>query len=487
MKNSEQKKLDQILKDKLSEGTAQVPDFVWDRIEEELFPKKKRRFFFWWFFGGLCTLLIGVLIAIAVSGGRVLSQKNTLPDSTSGSNNLKNREDEMFLANKRRSTKSVVVVSTEKREDQKGTFLSKDITKEHNSAVSTKQHATRHLKFRSKTETSRSKSTSHSNLKRKSSSSQQLSSTDNNTAVNAGSERTFKTQQVPVDEKTNSNISVENTIPGKPAAEVENEKPKGKIEPKDEVLSAKELSYAEILQLIQRDFPKAPDKSSEQTPFSCVSIGVYGGPSLYHTAAFKDYFTSGQLSKRTFASSGYELGFQTRVKLGNRFRVYAGLAFNQKQTQFTYNVAITEADYFTYVENGEKVPLENIHDDGMNSCFLAKDVTAKYQLKTISISLGTSFEFLRIGKFSAAADLRLSGNLSSSLKLQEMLVLDIAQPRSEKFSYLQPGAGLLLNYRLNRRISLGLAPFFSKQFYLKNSFSRKLEELVIPLSVSFEL
>ena len=269
----------------------------------------------------------------------------------------------------------------------------------------------------------------------------------------------------------------------------ENHPAESKIEStmKADSISKKDLSYTEILALVERDFSKNPDKMEENTHNSLFSLGIYGGPSLYNTATFKDYFSSGQLSNRTFASSGFELGLQARFKIGNRFRIYAGLAFNQKQTQFNYNLAITEADYFTYLVNGEKVPLANIRDDGTNSCFLAKDVLVRYQIQSTLLSLGTQFEFLKMGRFSAAADLRLSCNIYSSLKLKETKVLDIQKPDSESFSYFQPGAGLLLNYEINSWISVGLSPFFGKQFYLKQSSSVKMDELVIPVTISFQL
>jgi hypothetical protein len=254
-----------------------------------------------------------------------------------------------------------------------------------------------------------------------------------------------------------------------------------------EATESKAWSYAEILELVKRDFAENPLEVSEEKPHASVfSLGVFGGPSLYNAAVLKDYFTSGQLSKRTFAASGWELGLQARFKVGNRVRVYAGFAFNRKQTEFTYDLAITQADYFTYLANGGNVPLAHIRDDGANSCFLAKDVHVRYRTQAALLSLGGSFEFLRIGKFSAAADLRLTCNVYSSLKLEEVSVLQIDQPRAEQFSYFQPGAGLSLNYQLTKRLSLGIAPFFSKQFAGKESFSRKLDELVVPVTVSFD-
>ena len=473
MKNSEQKKLDQILKDNLSEGTAQVPDFVWDRIEEELFPEKRRRGFFWWFFGGLCLLLIGGLIVIAVSGQEVHSQNYTSLKAKLTSNNYQDQTNKNPALTKNQKVNNIFQYAIKPKSGSRYRKFANLIAKpgyvpDYN-------------------QKSGGKSTTYFKLK-KDSKHRVYTAVDSKKGIHP-SKINYNGLHSQAVSRNNDHLSPSvNNSDSIPPFNSENQpEEKESKEPKDETTKTGKWNLAELLKLVKRDFPEKPVEQKVENRPSFLSIGIFGGPSLYHSAVFKDYFTSGQLSKRMFASSGFELGLQARLRISDRFKIYAGLTFNQKQTQFRYNVAITEADYFTYIENGEKVPLENIHDDGMNSCFLAKDVTAEYQIKTVSLSIGTNFEFLRIGKFSAAADLRLSGNIHSSLNLREMLVLDIAQPPSETFSYLQPGAGLLLNFRLNERISLGLAPFFSKQFYLKESFSRKLDELVIPLSISFDL
>lgn len=498
MKNSEQKKLDQVLKDKLSEGTAQVPDFVWDRIEEELFPKKKRRGFFWWFFSGLCMLLIGGLIAVAVSDQGVHSQNNTLPNASFNSNNCRKQNDEMSLVNEHKSTKTTIALASANKNEslRKGSFHTNFFKRKGGSSVSAYKHVTGTKKrpLSQVNNTNRvSKKQPAKLAAQKSSTSKRILPVDSEIPTSKKISVTPPLRRASTARDENkggwlTHSKVENSNPSVSQNDsIKSSKPVTPTDPnpKSDKQPSHELSYEEILALVKKDFSKRPDELPENKRKSFLSLGIYGGPSLYNTATFKDYFTSGQLSNRTFASSGFELGLQARFKVSDRFKIYTGLAFNQKQTQFSYNIAITQADYFTYVVNGTKVPLENIHDDGMNSCFLANNVTARYQIQSVLISFGTSFEFLRIGKFSAAADLRLSGNIHSSLKLKEMQVLNIEQPQSEKFSYLQPGAGLLLNFRLNPRISFGLNPFFSKQFYLKKSFSRKMDELVIPFSMTF--
>lgn len=474
MKNSEHKRLDQLLKDQLSEGTALVPDFVWDKIEEELFPKKKRRGFFWWFFGGLCLLIMGGLFGIAFSGQKAHSQNTVLS---------KNAVSEPLNTPDLRAHYPI----------QKNEFIALDSAKT--------KGCSPYRKFVTKTgiqsnslpdpihteqDTAPQQKTSKSSSKKHSKSRTSISTSSGNLL----SEKT-ETALLPVSEQQQqkhlNGLNTPITDPNStthPTSENQQAEAKAESTIKTDSITNKDLDYSEILALVKRNFSGKPDELKEEERNSLFSLGIYGGPSLYSTAVFKDYFSSGQLSNRTFASSGFELGLQARFKIGNRFRIYTGLAFNQKQTQFNYDLVITEADYFTYIANGEKVPIANIRDDGANSCFLAKDVAVRYQVQSALISLGTQFEFLKIGRFSAAADLRLSCNVYSSLKLKETRVLDIQKPNSEKFSYFQPGAGLLLNCKLNKRISIGLAPFFSKQFYLKKSFSRKVDELVIPVTVS---
>lgn len=472
MKNDDHNRLDQLLKDQLSEGTTPVPDFVWDRIEEELFPEKKRRGFFWWFFGAFFLLIMAILLGIAFSGQKAHSQNVSLSQhSVSRTSTGSISKDQKLARNEQ-----VTAPDSLQSKNHSVTPSYKQPTKKANAPHSRRSGSYRDIKANQNTEKKFSKFAKRNSFKSKSG---QLISSDQSFSEKTADENSNGYLNHPILHQTNSD-STHQSI-----AKKQDEKTLNPVQTKPDPISKEALTYEEILALIKKDFPESPDELKEDKKSSLFSLGIYGGPSLYSTAVFKDYFTSGQLSNRTFASSGFELGLQARFKIGNRFRVYAGFAFNQKQTQFNYDLAITEMDYFTYVANGEKVPFENIRDDGTNSCFLAKDVQVRYQTQSMLISLGTNFEFLKIGKFSAAVDLRLSCNVYSSLNLKEIRVLDIQRPDSEKFSYFQPGAGLSLNYQLNRRISLGLAPVFSKQFYVKSSYSHKLNELLIPLSVSF--
>ncbi|WP_300663692.1 hypothetical protein [Fluviicola sp.] len=449
MKNKEYNPLDRLLKERLAEGTKAVPDFVWDRIENELFPKRKRRFFFWWFFGGICMLLSGVLFMVVFSGGSASSQVNN--HKVSGA--LKH-------------TSGLTAGDGQSKPEKRTFILSGNYRK-----------ASSFSKSRHQPNLSQSVNASHKHQRsgvklfsgRHISSNPVLSVQHSNTAFEkSGSGQTILTQ-TPDFLPVNADSLSKNAALSKEVLKTDSS-------------GSSALSYAEIIALLERDFPaiKEPEAIKKNSK-SVFSLGVYSGLSLFNTATFKDYFTSGQLSKRSFASSGFELGLQGKLYTGKRFGIYAGLAFNQKQTQFMYDLAITESDYFSYIATGEKIPLQNIRDDGSNSCFLAKDVSALIRMRSTILSVGTTVELFRTKLFSVSADFRLSGNIRSDLTLKKVSVLDIPQPNSERFSYLQPGIGIQLNYRLSPHISLGFAPSFSKQFYLKQSFSRKMDEILVPI------
>lgn len=449
MKNNERNPLDRLLKERLTEGTKPVPDFVWDSIEKELFPKKKRRFFFWWFFGGICMFSSGVFFMVVFSGGQASSQVSNHKYSGAA------KQNPGFAPNNKQATS-----------EKKAFILSGNYRKTASFSKSSHQpNLSQPINSSRKNQKSGVKALSGSRF----SSNSVLPVQNPGTAFKKSGSGQTNLSKTP-------DLTALNTDSSSKSSTFDKE------EPKTDSFGIPALSYPEIIGLLERDFPLTGNPEiSRKDSKSFFSLGVYSGVSLFNTATFKDYFTSGQLSKRSFASSGFELGFQGKFSVGKRFGIYAGLAFNQKQTQFTYDLAITESDYFNYITAGEKIPFENIRDDGSNSCFLAKDVSASIRMRSTILSVGTTIELWKTKLFSVSADFRLSGNIQSDLLLKELRVLDIPRPTSEHFSYLQPGIGIQLNYRLSTRFSLGFAPFFSKQFYLKKSFSRRMDELTIPI------
>src|SRR6218665_2216788 len=398
MKNSENTQLDQLLKNKLAEGATEVPDFVWDRIEEELFPKKKKRGFFWWFLCGSFIVLLGCFIRF-FSIGSVHFQ--------SGHNHEKQYTHQVRILHQNplpnvKKTRTVKTLAT--------------LRNQHKTSKN-KHHSFGKATVLKKTEEKFFRNTRISSLK---DGSNPTSGTNNLLTPNQR-------------EGQNTPLLINNSgVPSNKLDVLQENKDQTKIQETKKGSIPNTIAYGQILEMIKTRFGAIKQESTNDlTASSNFSIGLYGGSSLYDIAVFKDYFSSGQLSSRTFASSGFETGFNAYFNVGKRFNIYSGLAFSQKQTQFNYNLAITESDYFTHLVHGHKIPLANIVDDGVNSCFLVKGVTAKYTTTSILLSLGATFEFWKKGKFSAATNVRLACNVQSAMKLHEVSILDIQQPKAE--------------------------------------------------------
>jgi hypothetical protein len=468
MKN-EKHRLEEILKEQLSDKSAPVPEFVWDRIEEELFPKKKRRGLFWWFWGGAGMLLVAA-IGIAYSAGnnietRRQQAKNSEQKATTGKRN-DNSSTIVSETEVGRSTERKEGLQTaSERQTEKSVYGANGaVSSPGAKTVGSGKSAAGKKIARLRSEERRGRSLRGKGSSRK-------GDTGKDAIKNPGSAADAEVLPGGYAETISSGSGIANVLPT--AASNDDRKP-GTVDTLP-ALAAK-LDGNSFLPEVFR----APKKDKQ----SRLSVHLYGGPSFYDIAVFKDYFVSGALSKRTFASSGFEAGAGVHYNFTDRFGVYGGFAFNRKKSTFTYDVVVTESDYFTLLEQGQKIPLANLADDGSGSCFLAENAGADYTLTSFLLSAGATYKFLEVGKLSAYADLRFSANLQSSLQLTRMEVLDFAQQKKERFSYFQPGIGFTLSYEISKRFSVGLSPSYSVQTGQKeSSVYKKLNELVVPVSV----
>lgn len=504
MKNREQHDLEKLLRDNLSDKTAHVPDFVWDNIEEELFPKKRRRGFFWLFFFGIG--LIGILSSLYLfSGNPVAASKQLAKETKQERGNQNENENEATLQSQR---------IEQKNENETGKGKESAVDSRSSETFSERKHTrergNEQLNERGKaaSSVSQKKSSSKNTWKRttdRAKNGPESSSTDpmQKSQVRASSKQihgksrgqageTYHPLADPVDPST-SLVAVESSPDNETAKHHKNElTEKNQPDQKDSTAAQtgseteKEPEIAATGDTLEntvsiQDTAKPAEKETR------FAVSVYGGTSLYDLAVFKDYFTSGQLSNRPFKSGGFEVGLGFSYNIHPKWGVYSHVSFNRKSTSFNYNLAITEADYFNHYSAGELIPIEHIEDDGANSCFLVKDVIADYQIDSWILSVGTTYQVLQWKKFTLGADLRFSANLNSSMQLNELTVIQVPSFEKERFNYFKLGGGLNLDYRINGHISLGIAPVFHWQFNPdKQSFYKgKLKELVLPLRVAF--
>lgn len=489
MANSEQNDLEKLLRDNLSDKTASVPDFVWDNIEEELFPKKKRRGFFWLFFAGLGLLAGGtaVYFMTARPAGKpdVQLSRHETEQTTPSSRNTTTTQDTKTLENRPEKGTS-------------GEFQENDMPAAHasggNGIAPVKNNGSSASAFngsRIENRTNRSRNTVRD----------RKNEPVNTTAavVSSGDPNAKRGSE----EQTNSSLAANQVADGKQdpknsadavnegsahAAEVTNgsggpvQKDSSATQPLAETSTKDPVNQTENpVAEIQADTTQPESKPKR------FMVSVYGGASLYDMAVFKDYFTSGQLSNRPFQSSGFEVGAGFGYKVTRKLGIYANAAFNQKNTSFDYNLAITESDYFDHLLQGESLPLESIIDNGVGNCFLAEGVRAKYQVNSWLLSLGSTYDLLQRKKISVGADVRFTANMGSALQMKELTVLQIQPYADERFNYLKIGAGMNIGYQVTERFSLGISPMYHLQFNQdKKSFYKGLgKELVLPVRLGF--
>lgn len=438
MKENGHNDLDRLLKEQLGDRQAGVPELVWEKIEERIYPEKKRRGLFWWWIFGAGMLAAGVWLAIWMGNGKDLRAGGQEAGHSAAVSSGTIRD--IPKSKKRENGNAASAESPDSEGDQREA-----------------PHANRNLIIR-----------------------------------DIPNSRDVQNVQRGSDEKSmNPSLLVQNPrtneiLPRKTA----NLREDKVIARRFQLLLPSEKSSSDT-PLIDPLSPRVALHGNTDTifrrlqlqPLSRFTILAYGGPSFYDMATLRPYFETGRLSHRTFDASGFEAGLGASFRITERFSVYALGSFNRKQASHRYTLAITEEDYFSNVLEGEQLPLENIDDNG-NNCFLAKDATATYTVSTWSAAIGANFTVLRLGQWSVDADLRFSVNAASDLNVKETTVIALSDPEKEHFSWYQPGAGLAVHYQLNKRLSVGIAPLYSRRFHPNaSSFSKKLNELIVPVTL----
>lgn len=452
MKNRKQHDLEELLKNNLTDKTAIVPEFVWDKIEEELFPKKKRRGFFWlFFFGGL--LMAGIFAARFFSAKNdrdrniAISEYDDIPKfKTAVKSSTDAQQERESMENNETIPKNGKAVSGDESENSQQENEAKNLMTE-SSNLSNDFHVGNQKKLKKSVVFQRK------------------------TILEKNSDQTLQGDEIQVKEKE---LSILENM-GHSKSWIQRDSGEITILPFRGILFQVERNSDSLAKGWTQQINEPKDKK--------LAIAMYGGTSMYEMAVFKEYFTSGQLSKRTFKSSGFEVGAGLNYKLGNKFGIYSNIAFNRKITSFNYNLAITESDYFDHVLNGELLPIETIIDNGIGNCFLVENVAAQYKIDSWLISLGTTYELLKWRKLSVGLDLRFSANLNSTMDLEKLTVLKIQDYSNEKFNYLKIGGGLAIDYRFSDRFSAGIAPVYHFQLNPdKQSFyAGRTKELVVPV------
>lgn len=223
-----------------------------------------------------------------------------------------------------------------------------------------------------------------------------------------------------------------------------------------------------------------PDEKSNSSKFGLL---VYGGPLLFDIAVFKPYFSSGALSNVSFPSSSYEIGIGIYHQIKDRFYVQMNANYNVLQSQFAYDLLISESDFFEHYELDKQIPLANLDDPEVCNCFLVEDVSLNYKITNFAFTVGTGYQLIQRPKFNFGPEFSFSAVLSSKFmkKQDEIVLFPIDQVERFTSSRLQLGLGF--HYAISDRLQLGLTPSYGIQFNNNSTvYAKNLSRILIPLS-----
>lgn len=213
---------------------------------------------------------------------------------------------------------------------------------------------------------------------------------------------------------------------------------------------------------------------------------AYGGPSFFDISVFKPYLSSGSLSNRPFKSSGYELGIGSFKRINERWKLNLSVAYNHKRSQFLYDLLVSEEDYFNYYNNDVLISVEQLDQEENCNCFVANDVQMEYEVHTVNLSFGVSYQIAEFNKFNVHGNFNLSTNVFTQFKKNSSSTVNFPSIKTEKFNGLGLKPGFTIDYALTKNTRLTLSPNYTYLFTRNKSsfYARPLQEITVYLGVS---
>lgn len=213
---------------------------------------------------------------------------------------------------------------------------------------------------------------------------------------------------------------------------------------------------------------------------------AYGGYMAFDQAVFKPYFSSGLLSQVDFPSIGSEYGLGAYYRFKNRFEFSLIGSYGQRNSNFNYDLMISESDFFNLYENDQEIPLENLDDPTSCNCFLAQGARLDYSIQTVAISLNASFDLIKKPKYSFGPLLGFGTVVNSKFSNNSSSIISFSPELKERFASSILRMGLSFHYQLTPKMQVGIAPNFNLQFTKKSSIYAKDSRLfLVPLQLKW--
>lgn len=479
---SEDFNIEELLKEHLLDAQEVPPGGIFDKIEARVLnpEKRKNRFLFWIWFGlglGAIITTLGIGANSFFGSKSFVSQAKQRNDDNSDLNAhqldtllvLINGETQ-YNAN---SSEKAILKTDSNGVEQNATPYSNQKEMKGFKPNKTLNRKTNDIKTNSENITatnSTQTNTKHQNNPKKGSNLSKLTRAEN--------------KENAIEDSTNMKYKHENTTNAEILTNL--------VNPTDSVFAKTE---SDTLNQAQKEV-EAPDSiatlsldpPAEDTKKSNYGLVIYGGPALFDIAVFKPYFSSGALSNRTFPSSSYEIGLGFYYTIKEKFNLSFIGNYNTLQSEFKYDLMISENDFFNLYENGKVIPIENLDNPETCNCFLAEDAALSYKINRISLAFSASYDLISRPKFTFGPNVSFSSVLSSKFSNKSSSIIEFSVEQKEKFIGTNFQIGFGFDYRITNRFSVGLAPSYGIQFAKKSSiYAQNLTQILIPITLKIAL
>lgn len=214
---------------------------------------------------------------------------------------------------------------------------------------------------------------------------------------------------------------------------------------------------------------------------------VHGGATMYDMAVFKPYFTSGVLSNRSFKSIGWEITVGGAKRLGDHFDLQFSLNYNQKNTQFSYDLLVGEEEYMNLQIENQPIALEQLDQENSCNCFLAKGASLEYGVSTVSLMTGIDYRPFLWEKIRLSTSLHFGTNALTSFKNMKQQVVEFPSQKREFFSTFSMRLGCTVGYSIRENLSINLYPGYTISLAGRSDlYARNIRELALPIGVRVE-
>jgi hypothetical protein len=452
--------LDKKLHDTFADKTAEVPGFIWEKIEKEIAPKKKRGFFFW-------LLPVGIILATLYVTFQ-LFKGSTLHAESLAKTLDRFPADALYIENLH---KKIGQNKTKQNE-----VISPEVESKTNQKIASTFSFGDEINKTKKSNSLRTKKVRQSNSKgEKSGASSNLTSPFG----------TKSFSEKGGEELANTGTTEKNDIENQGSNQKDNEKTKDEFgnlnDVKKNVENGESLDTLKpIIDELPPDPPVSPKPKKNFLQFSIAS-------SKYDVSLYKPYFNSGALSNRDFTSKGFALDAGYLHKFIKRWSVSSTVSYNSKETQFKYDILLHEVDFFKYQQYGKPVPIANLDKEECNKGYLLKDASAAYQIHSVFLNFALNYQTLSIGRFQLENFVYAAPTVLSALKVNNSAGLSGIDSKNEFFNSIVLGFGITPVFQCNERVSLGLQPKFQWQFARNSFYAKPVKELLIPVMLRVSL